>query len=169
MASAVKDGAPRVVFVHEARSEHRLERVRARAAKDTFVAAGFIGGDSGQFSQQTVKALGSEPFRQHGRVRDATVQHGCLLALAVHCRSDRGRQFRAAAGAGRFTHGRGEAVAPPRHRLDIRRAVWLRAERFAKREHVLREVGLVDERVGPERLDQLGLRQDTVRIRDQKP
>jgi hypothetical protein len=55
-----------------------------------------------------------------------------------------------------------EAVTVPRHRLDVE-VVALAAERLAQRRDVVREVALLDDRVGPHRCDQLVARQQPSR------
>ena len=62
------------------------------------------------------------------------------------------------------SHVRGEAVSTSRHQFDIRLAVWLIAERLSQCVHVLCQVGILDERLGPQRLHQLRLAHHPVMV-----
>ena len=79
-----QNGAPRVVFMHDARAEDRFERIRPHAPNDALVASDFLGRHRDQFSHESVEARGSQPLCQHAGVRDAAGHHRGLLALAVH-------------------------------------------------------------------------------------
>ena len=63
-----------------------------------------------------------------------------------------------------FPNRRGEAIPSPRHRIDERLSVRQVAERLAQRVDMLCEIGVIDERVRPERVHQLRLGHHTIGI-----
>ncbi len=143
-------------------------------ADDAFVPADLVCREREELTHHLVHPRRPETLDDGCSVGQAAVEHRRRLALGFQnargglCgRRPIGWRRRDVRGSGSaidldLTHVRGEAIAPARYQLDVGLAVWLVAEGLSQGVHVLRQVGVIDERLRPERLHQLALAHDTV-------